>query len=110
MDSETALERTYADLTMILRPEMRRFQLLDILIEFKYVRLQEAGISGPEAQALSVEALKALAPIEQCLIASESKLRGYREILERTYGDPLRLRAYSVVSLGFERLVWREYE
>jgi len=32
MDSEPALERTYADPTMILRPEMRRFRLLDILL------------------------------------------------------------------------------
>lgn len=39
MDSETSLERRYADLTMIVRPDMRHHLLLDFLIEFKYVKL-----------------------------------------------------------------------
>ena len=108
MDSETALERSYADLTMILRPEMRRYELLDILIEFKYVKLSETGLSGAQVRALSEEDLHSLPPVREKLIESRTKLRGYGEKLHARYGAALRLRAYSVVAVGFERLVWVE--
>ena len=108
IDSETALERSYADLTLILRPEMRRYQLLDLLLEFKYVSLAEAGLTGDEAQTLRREQIKDLAPVQQKLQAAQTKLRSYRQILQAHYGEPLRLRSYAVVSLGFERLVWAE--
>ena len=106
MDSEPALERDYADLTMIVRPDMRQYQLLDILIEFKYVGLAEAKVSGAEARELSVDEVKALAPVQQKLVQSKAKLEGYRRALEAAYGGVLRLRTYSVVALGFDRLVW----
>jgi hypothetical protein len=108
VDSETALERSYADLTLILRPEMRRYELLDILIEFKYVKLSEVGLSGAQVQALSRDDLCALPPVREQLSESQAKLRGYGERLRARYGAALRLRAYSVVAVGFERLVWTE--
>jgi hypothetical protein len=38
-------------------------------------------------------------------------LGGYENItLRGAYGERLRLRAYSVVALGFERLVWDELD
>ncbi len=36
------------------------------------------------------------------------RLTGYGSVLANAYGDKLRLRSYSVVALGFERLVWEE--
>jgi hypothetical protein len=108
MDSETALERDYADLTMIVRPDMRQFQLLDILIEFKYVGLQELGLSGDEVKLMGRSDLQALPLVQQKLAASRLKLDGYRATLREAYGDQLGLRTYSVVALGFERLVWDE--
>ncbi len=33
------------------------------------------------------------------------QLQNYRQILQRKYGDDLKLRTYSVVAIGFERLV-----
>ena len=108
MDSETALERDYADLTMILRPEMRKYQLLDILIEFKYISLQEAGLAGAEVKALTPEQLESLEPVQRKLAESRHKLQGYHETLQAAYGDVLRLHVYSVVAVGFERLVWVE--
>ena len=108
MDSETALERDYADLTMIVRPDMRQYQLLDVLIEFKYAGLQEVGLTGDEARQRERQALAALPPVAQKLAQSQHKLEGYRATLQSAYGESLRLRAYSVVAIGFERLVWRE--
>ena len=42
MDSETALDRGYADITMIVRPDMRRFELLDFLIDARPPQVQES--------------------------------------------------------------------
>jgi hypothetical protein len=57
---------------------------------------------------LSSEDVESLSSVQQKLVESEAKLTRYREILETTYGDVLRLHTYSVVALGFERLVWAE--
>jgi hypothetical protein len=108
IDSEPALTRDYADLVMIVRPDMRQYQLLDILIEFKYVSLSDAGLSGAEAQALSSEEVRALPSVQQKLAESQAKLIRYRRVLEATYGEALRLHTYSVVALGFDRLAWAE--
>jgi hypothetical protein len=37
MDFEPKSVRKYTDLTMIVRPDMRRYQLKDFLLEFKYI-------------------------------------------------------------------------
>lgn len=108
MESETALDRRYADLTMIIRPDMRRFQLLDILIEFKYVSLDEVGLSGEAVQRMEVAALRALPPVAQKLREASASLASYRQTLEARHGDILRLRVFTVVAVGFERLVWEE--
>jgi hypothetical protein len=108
MDSEMALERDYADLTMIVRPDMRQYQLVDVLIEFKYVGLQELGLSGDEVRRVERAELQALPPVQQKLATSQRKLEGYRATLQSVYGDRLRLHTFSVVALGFERLVWQE--
>ncbi len=85
-----------------------QYQLLDILIEFKYVSLAEAGLSKAQVKALPGKELPTLAPVQQKLAQSKAKLKGYQETLEAAYGDKLRLRVYSVVAVGFDRLLWRE--
>ena len=41
MDSETELERRYADLTMIIRPDTRKYPIYNFVFEFKYLSLKE---------------------------------------------------------------------
>ena len=108
IDSETALERTYADLTMIIRPEMRRFQLLDILVEFKYVPLSKTDMDGQTIKAQTVDILQALKPVQAKLAEAKTQVQTYRTKLATKYGDQLRLRTYVVVAIGFERVVWQE--
>jgi len=48
--SELETERGYADLALILRPEMRRFAALDLLLEFKYLGLKDLGLSGEQTR------------------------------------------------------------
>ena len=108
IDSEPALHRTYADLTMILRPEMRRFQLLDVVLEFKFVKLSEVDQSGVAVRAMDDVALLALDKVQAKIQEATPQLQRYRKTLAKKYGDRLRLRTYAVVAIGFERLVWIE--
>ena len=108
MDSETALARKYSDLTMIVRPDMRQYQLLDMLIEFKYIPLTSCALSGEQVRQMSVQELHALAPVKESMAQARTNLRIYRDTLQQTYSKTLRLRVYSVVAIGFERLVWEE--
>ncbi len=108
MDSETALERRYADLTMIVRPTMRQYQLLDVLIEFKYIKLEEVKRAGKDVKVMSADTLKQLPAVKQQLSQAVTQLQDYRDRLQRAYQGQLRLRVYAVVAVGFERLVWEE--
>jgi hypothetical protein len=108
MDSEPALERTYADMTMILRPEMRKYKLLDILFEFKFIGLKAAGLTGEAVRGLSRDELKARPDVQQKLVEARAQLLTYIPRLNQKYGAALRLRTFAVVAIGFERLVWDE--
>ena len=107
MDSEREVGRGYTDLTMIVRPDMRRFDILDVLIDFKYVSLKKAGMTGEKARGLSHEALRKIPAMRTEMDGAEKQVRKYGDALERKY-DKIRLKRYAVVSLGFERLWWKE--
>ncbi|MFP4388198.1 MAG: AAA family ATPase, partial [Desulfococcaceae bacterium] len=107
MDSERETGRGYPDLTMIIRPDMRRFQILDVLIEFKFVTLKNAGIAGEAARELAPEELQKIPAMVSEMETARGQLKRYGDALEEKYGN-LRLRRFAVVSLGFERIWWEE--
>ncbi|SEH05071.1 AAA family ATPase [Candidatus Venteria ishoeyi] len=106
MDSETAIDKAYADLSLIVRPDMRQYALLDHLLEFKYISLKDLGLSGEQVREQSREELLALPLVKKQLADAGEQLGRYRETLERVYGEKLRLHTRAVVALGLERLVW----
>ena len=106
MDSETSIDRGYGDLSLIIRPDMRKYQLLDHLLEFKHLRWEELGAKNTGMRGLSREELRELPPVAEKLAQAEAKLAGYRETMERVYGEKLRLRTHALVCVGLERLVW----
>jgi hypothetical protein len=111
MISETSVGRDYADLMMRLRPDVRVDypQLWDIMIEFKYVKLNQMGLSGTEIADLSQNELAAMPQVQEQLKEAVVQLEKYRQkLLASDDGAVLRLRAYAVVSVGFERLVWEQ--
>ncbi|MGD9731580.1 MAG: AAA family ATPase [Desulfamplus sp.] len=111
MDSEKEIDRRFADLTMIIRPDMRKFELFDILIEFKFVSLASAGLSGEQAKALSVQELKNLPKIGEAMIDAVEQVKEYSKILNERYSAAdFRLKCFAVVSLGFDRLCWKEID
>ena len=108
MDSETSLEREFGDLTMIVRSDMRRFKLLDFLFEFKYISLKQLEMSGEQLRALDLAALAELPLVQTQLSQAERKLKRYRRTLQKNHPTKLRLHCYSVVAVGYERLIWRK--
>ena len=113
MDSEPALQRRYGDLIMIIRPEMRQYSVFDLLIEFKYVPLKgltaEGGrLTGDAVAAKSEADLAGLSAVQEAFSQAQAQLEAYRQTLTRKYGPALKLRTYTVVAVGFERLLWVE--
>ena len=106
MDSETAIDRRYADLTMIIRPDKRHGSVFDVLIEFKFVTLKDAGMARQKARELSKEALEQIPEITKQMAAAEKQVADYGKRLEQKY-DNLRLQKFVVVALGFERVCFK---
>jgi Predicted AAA-ATPase len=106
MDSEQEINRRYADLTMIIRPDKRYGKIFDVLIEFKYVSLKEAGVTGAQAEKLSRDELYNIPQIKRALADGEGQVAEYGMDLEKKYGN-LRLKKFVVAALGFERVCCR---
>jgi hypothetical protein len=103
MDSEAEIDKKFTDLTMIIRPDMRRFEISDVLLEFKFVSLKDAGLTGEEARALTKDGLGKLPEMRAKMKEANERIAVYGDLLEKKYKN-LRLKRFSVVSLGFERL------
>ena len=104
--SELETDRGYADLALIVRPDMRRFQALDLLLEFKYLSLKELGLSGEQVRAQPREELATLPAVAARLDEAAAQARRYGQTLRERHGLA-DLHAFAVVALGVERLVWR---
>jgi hypothetical protein len=109
MDSETEIDRRYTDLTMIIRPDKRRFEIFDILIEFKYVSLSEAKLTGEKARNMDQKDLDQLPCIKDSMDAAISQANQYAKSLNQKYSE-LRLKSFAVVALGFDRISWKALE
>jgi len=107
VDSETEVEKRYADLTFIIRPERRSLPLHDFIIEFKYLGLKEMGLTGEKLREMRVDELFACASVKQKLAESKQQLLDYKTRLQSKSGEKLRLQLISVVAMGFERVVWQ---
>lgn len=109
MVSELETDRGYVDLSLIIRPDMRRFQALDLLLEFKYLGLNDLGLTGEQVRERAREDLVKLPAVAVKLAEAETQARHYGATLRERYGLT-DLRAFAVVALGLERVVWRAVE
>lgn len=107
MDSETSIERGYCDLSMIARPDTRRWGFLDQLIEFKHLKLADLpGIDAKALAAMPIEKLRARPEVAALRAEGETQLAVYRRGLEARYGEQLNLYTHAVVCIGLLRLVY----
>ncbi|MBF0452540.1 MAG: AAA family ATPase [Candidatus Magnetomorum sp.] len=107
MDSETEIDRHYTDLTMIIRPDKRRFQIFDVLIEFKYISLKDAKLTGEAAKTIDQTALENMPCIKTRMAEAIGQAKQYSDGLNKKYPE-LRLKSFAVVALGFDRMCWKQ--
>ncbi|MBO0611445.1 AAA family ATPase [Thiothrix fructosivorans] len=108
VDSETALQRRYADLVLVIRPSMRQYPTLkDIVLEFKYLSLSDLKLTGEQVREQSRESLAQLPAVQAALNAALQQLQHYRSVLAEKYQEPQRLHCIAVIALGFDRVVWQ---
>ena len=109
MDSETEIDRRYADLTMIIRPDKRYGKVFDVLIEFKLVKPKDAGTSADKVQKLSEDELMLIPEIANKMKDGAKQVQEYGKKLEEKYGN-LRLQKFVVVAIGFERVCFKKLD
>jgi len=100
----------YADLVLLLRPDARETQLFDLLLEFKYVKPEALGEDAARLGVLPRSELASRPAVREALAVADEQARRYRDGLVERFGGILRLRTWSVVAVGLERLVAREVE
>lgn len=103
--SEPELDRRYPDLCLLRRPDAQSSTLRDLLFEFKRLPLKKLKMSGQEVKNMSRAELMELDSVTEAFSSAEEQLSAYKEALVKRQGDVLKLNAYAVVALGFERLV-----
>ncbi len=106
--SELELERGYADLCLLVRPENRYRQAFDILFELKLVRRKALGKKGRELRAMDEVALRRLPAVKTALGQARDQVDGYRDALVRQRGETVRPRCYVIVAVGLERILGEE--
>ncbi len=87
---------------------MRQYQLLDFVLEFKFVKLSAVGLNAEQVRQTPRETLAKHPAIKKPLSEAKQQLRHYRQALEKKYQQPERLHCLAVVAIGFERLVWQK--
>ncbi|MEY4195745.1 MAG: hypothetical protein RLZZ226_2113, partial [Pseudomonadota bacterium] len=109
MISETEVNHGYIDLSLIVRPDMRRFQALDLILEFKYVDLDAIKLTGIEVKKKSREELLALPLIRKQLEAAKQQAERYGTNLKTRY-QLKTITCFAVVAVGLERIVFERLE
>jgi len=110
MDSEPELNRGYADMSMIVRPDMRHYGIFDVLVEFKFISLATLNMTGEAVADATEEALLKLPAIASAFDGAERQLSNYAIHLQDKYGEIMKLCSFVVVAVGFNRLLWKKVE
>jgi len=103
MDSEPEIGRRYADLTMIIRPDKRQYEIFDVLIEFKFISLKTLGLTGKTLKAMPEADLYALPKVNALLTEGKQQALDYGRALAGRHPQ-LRLKRFVALAVGFERV------
>ena len=94
---------------MMIRPDKRHFTIFDVLIEFKFVTLKDAGITGAQAKQLTEDELYGMPNIKKAFKEGRRQVALYGKKLDDKYGN-LRLKKFVVTALGFERVCFEKID
>ena len=108
MISERQSRSGYADLAMLVRPDRREFDLIDILIEFKFIKTKDLKINKKKIKNSSDAELFELSEVEEKLKEAKEQAAKYSKELLDEFGDIVNLQTFAVISIGFERLLYKK--
>jgi hypothetical protein len=106
--SELEVDRGYADLCLLVRPETKRPGAFDLLFEFKLVRRKKLKQSGEALRAMDEMALRRLPAVAKAFEEARGQTERYRTALVKQRGTGSELRSYVVVAVGLERVLGEE--
>jgi hypothetical protein len=106
MISERQSRSGFADLAMIVRPDCRKYQLIDTLIEFKLIRSKD--MKQKNIKKLTDTALFKLDRVKAKLKEAKSQAKTYSKELIDEFGDGVKLQTFAVISIGFDRLLYKK--
>ncbi|KPA16447.1 hypothetical protein MHK_003359 [Candidatus Magnetomorum sp. HK-1] len=106
MISERQSRSGYADLAMIIRPDCRKFQLIDTLIEFKFIKSKD--LKQKNIKKLSDTALFKLKKVQKKLKDATKQAKTYSKELVSEFGEMVKLQTYVIISIGFDRLLYKK--
>ena len=104
--SERQSRSGFADLAMIVRPDCRKYQLIDTLVEFKLIRSKE--IKQKNIKKLSDTALFKSDLVKAKLNEAKSQAKTYSNELINEFGYQVKLQTFAVISIGFDRLLYKK--
>ena len=93
----------------LIRPDKRYGKVFDVVIEFKFVKLKDAGISADDARKLSEDELVLIPEIANRITDGTKQVQEYGKKLDQKYGN-LRLQKFVVVTFGFERVCFKKLD
>ena len=91
-----------------MKPDKRYGKVFDVLIEFKFVKLKDAGMSTDQARQLSENELCMIPEIAKQIKDGEKQVQEYGNKLEKKYGN-LRLQKF-VVAGGLKEYVLERFK
>ena len=106
MISERQSRSGYADLAMIVRPDCRKYQLIDTLIEFKFIKSK--NFKQNNIKKLSDTALFKFESVKSKLKEAKSQAKTYSKELIDEFGERVKLQTFAVISIGFDRLLYKK--
>jgi hypothetical protein len=106
MISERQSRTGYADLAMIVRPDCRKYKLIDTLIEFKYIKPKALKLKN--INKLSDTALFKHKLVQSKLKDAKKQAKTYSSELLEEFGDMVKLQTYAIISIGFDRLLYHK--
>ena len=107
--SEPEVGRGYADMCLIVRPELRAARRFDLQFELKLVRKKALGKSGEELRGMTEDALKELPAVKTAFDDARAQVVRYTAALKVRFGDLLNLRAFTLVAVDLERVLVEEH-
>ncbi|MBF0102533.1 MAG: AAA family ATPase [Desulfobacterales bacterium] len=111
MMSEHETHRGYPDIAMVVRPDCRKFKILDVVIEFKYISLKQLGMTAEILRQKDESELLALEIVKTKLNEAKAQAIRYSKDLANeltSIAPAFSPHQWAVVSLGLERIVWEK--